>query len=52
MFLPVSYDECATTREAIGQAVDAGFEHLVLGLSDPYPDGVAQWVADELVVTV
>jgi hypothetical protein len=29
--------------------VDAGFEHLVLGLSHPYPVGVAQWVVDELI---
>ena len=30
-------------------AVDAGFGHLILGLPDPYPAGVAQWVVDELV---
>jgi len=52
MFLPVSYDRPAVTREAIGQAVDAGFGHIVLGLSEPYPVGVAQWVVDELVATV
>jgi alkanesulfonate monooxygenase SsuD/methylene tetrahydromethanopterin reductase-like flavin-dependent oxidoreductase (luciferase family) len=52
MFLPVSYDRPAATREAIGQAVDAGFGHIVLGLSEPYPAGVAQWVVDELVATV
>ncbi|WP_049565070.1 LLM class flavin-dependent oxidoreductase [Nonomuraea sp. SBT364] len=47
--LPVSYDRPGTTREAIGEAVAAGFRHLVLGLPAPYPDGVARWVADELV---
>jgi len=52
MFLHVSYDRPAATREAIGQAVDAGFGHIVLGLSEPYPAGVAQWVVDELVATV
>jgi alkanesulfonate monooxygenase SsuD/methylene tetrahydromethanopterin reductase-like flavin-dependent oxidoreductase (luciferase family) len=52
MFLPVSYDEPVITRESIGQAVDAGFEHIVLGLSDPYPVGVAQWVVDEVVAKV
>ena len=52
MFLPVCYDRPAATREAIGQAVDAGFGHIVLGLSEPYPAGVAQWVVDELVATV
>lgn len=49
MFVPVSYDRPATTREAIGEAVEAGFHHLVLGLSDPYPVGIAQWVADEVI---
>lgn len=50
--LPVSYDRPATTRDAIGAAVDAGFRHVVLGLSAPYPAGVARWVADELVTGV
>ncbi len=47
--LPVSYDEPDRTRDAIREAVDAGFRHVVLGLSAPYPDGVARWVAEELV---
>lgn len=47
--LPVDYDRPDTTREAIGEAVAAGFGHIVLGLGAPYPDGVARWVADELV---
>jgi alkanesulfonate monooxygenase SsuD/methylene tetrahydromethanopterin reductase-like flavin-dependent oxidoreductase (luciferase family) len=47
--LSVSYDQPGQTREAIAQAIDAGFGHVVLGLSAPYPERVAQWVADELV---
>ncbi|WP_433504327.1 LLM class flavin-dependent oxidoreductase [Pseudonocardia halophobica] len=47
--LPVSYDEPDTTRKAIDEALGAGFRHVVLGLGSPYPDGVARWVADELV---
>ncbi|GAA2120050.1 LLM class flavin-dependent oxidoreductase [Actinomadura napierensis] len=47
--LPVSYDEPGATRDAIGEVLDAGFRHIVLGLPSPYPDGVARWVADELV---
>ncbi|MEV6609209.1 LLM class flavin-dependent oxidoreductase [Kutzneria sp. NPDC051319] len=47
--LAVSYDDPATTRAAIKEAVDAGFSHLVLGLPAPYPDGVAHWVAEELI---
>jgi alkanesulfonate monooxygenase SsuD/methylene tetrahydromethanopterin reductase-like flavin-dependent oxidoreductase (luciferase family) len=49
IFLPVSYDEPATTRGAIAGAIDAGFQHFVLGLSAPYPAGVAQWVTDEFI---
>jgi alkanesulfonate monooxygenase SsuD/methylene tetrahydromethanopterin reductase-like flavin-dependent oxidoreductase (luciferase family) len=48
--LPVSYDRPGDTRGKIGEAVDAGFSHVVLGLSPPYPAGVARWVADELVI--
>ena len=47
--LPVSYDRPGVTRDAIGEAVDAGFRHIVLGLPGPYPDGVARWAADEIV---
>src|SRR5689334_15250256 len=47
--LPVSYDRPDTTRKAIDEALDAGFGHVVLGLPDPYPDGVARWVADEII---
>ncbi|MFI2205147.1 LLM class flavin-dependent oxidoreductase [Streptomyces sp. NPDC020192] len=48
--LPVSYDDPGTTRAAIAEALDAGFRHIVLGLPAPYPDGVARWAADELIV--
>ena len=49
--LPVSYDQPGATRKAIGEAIDAGFRHIVLGLSAPYPPDVAQWVADKLIAT-
>ncbi|WP_237340929.1 LLM class flavin-dependent oxidoreductase [Williamsia soli] len=47
--LSVDYVRPQHTRDAIGQALDAGFRHFVLGLGAPYPDGVARWVADELI---
>ena len=47
--LPVTYDEPGPTRDAMAAAVEAGFRHIVLGLPAPYPAGVAQWVADELI---
>ena len=49
--LPVSFDEPGTTRQAISQALDAGFRHVTLGLPQPYPAGAARWVADELIAT-
>ena len=47
--LPVSYDHPGNTRDAIAEAIDAGFRHIVLSLPAPYPENVARWVADELV---
>ncbi len=49
MYVPVSYDDPASTQAAIAGAVDAGFTHLVLGLPAPFPAGVARWVARELI---
>jgi len=50
--LRVSYDQPGITRDAIGEAIDAGFRHIILGLPPaPYPANVAQWVADELITT-
>ncbi len=45
----VSYEDPAGTRDAVAQAVAAGFTHIVLSLSAPYPDDVARWVAVEIV---
>ncbi|MFI6793284.1 LLM class flavin-dependent oxidoreductase [Nonomuraea sp. NPDC050383] len=49
--LPVSYEQPGITRDAIGEAIEAGFRHIVLGLPAPYPADVARWVADELITT-
>jgi alkanesulfonate monooxygenase SsuD/methylene tetrahydromethanopterin reductase-like flavin-dependent oxidoreductase (luciferase family) len=49
IFLPVSYDHPGRTRDSIAEAIDAGFGHVVLGLTPPYPDKVAQWVTDETI---
>ena len=51
IFLPVSYDRPETTRSEIGEAIDAGFRHIVLGLMPPYRADIARWVTDELVCT-
>jgi alkanesulfonate monooxygenase SsuD/methylene tetrahydromethanopterin reductase-like flavin-dependent oxidoreductase (luciferase family) len=48
--LPVSYDQPGSTRDAISEALDAGFRHITLGLpAQPYPANAARWVADELI---
>ncbi|MEU5259491.1 LLM class flavin-dependent oxidoreductase [Amycolatopsis sp. NPDC021455] len=49
IFLPVEYERPEATRGKIAEAADAGFGHIVLGLANPYPDGVARWVAEELI---
>jgi alkanesulfonate monooxygenase SsuD/methylene tetrahydromethanopterin reductase-like flavin-dependent oxidoreductase (luciferase family) len=49
LVLPVSYDDPSRTRDAIAEAVDAGFNHIVLTLPAPFPEGVARWVASELI---
>ena len=47
--LPVSYQSPGTSREAITDAVAAGFQHVILGLPAPYPSNVARWAVDELI---
>ena len=51
IYVPVSYDQPSVTRDAIGDAISAGFRHIVLGLPAPYPPHVARWVTDELIST-
>jgi alkanesulfonate monooxygenase SsuD/methylene tetrahydromethanopterin reductase-like flavin-dependent oxidoreductase (luciferase family) len=48
--LLVPYDHPASTRKTLGQLVGAGFSHVVLNPPPPYPDHVARWVADELII--
>jgi hypothetical protein len=47
--LPVSYDRPGGTRDAVGEAIGAGFPHIVLALPAPYPANVARWVAEEII---
>lgn len=47
--LAVDHDHPDHTRHAIGEAIDAGFRHIVLGLPLPFRPGAARWVADELI---
>ena len=47
--LPMSYETPETTRAAVANAVAAGFGHIVLMLSPPYPDRVASRVVQEII---
>ncbi|EKX63314.1 LLM class flavin-dependent oxidoreductase [Streptomyces ipomoeae] len=47
--LPVSYDHPGTTRQAVDEAITAGFTHIVLGLPAPYPTDVARRLTDEVI---
>ena len=48
--LTVSYEQPDVTRARMREAIDASFTHVILGLPAPYPESVAQWVVDELIV--
>ncbi|MGV9886439.1 LLM class flavin-dependent oxidoreductase [Streptomyces sp. NPDC003395] len=45
----VSYDDPAATRETVAALIAAGMNHIVLSLPRPYPQGVARWLADEII---
>jgi alkanesulfonate monooxygenase SsuD/methylene tetrahydromethanopterin reductase-like flavin-dependent oxidoreductase (luciferase family) len=47
--VPVSYDQPDSTRDAIREAAGAGIGHVILGLTPPYPEGVAEWIASEII---
>jgi alkanesulfonate monooxygenase SsuD/methylene tetrahydromethanopterin reductase-like flavin-dependent oxidoreductase (luciferase family) len=49
IILHANYDEPGLTRDAISEAIDAGFGHVIIGVSAPFPAEVARWVADELI---
>ena len=47
--LMVNYDNLRETTEAVQRFVDAGATHIVLNLRPPYPDGIVQRLADEVI---
>ncbi|MDX6330151.1 MAG: hypothetical protein QOI83_2534 [Streptomycetaceae bacterium] len=48
----ISYDEVADSRKTILELINAGMTHIVLSLRGPYPQGVARWLADEIIAPV
>ncbi|WP_431990227.1 LLM class flavin-dependent oxidoreductase [Streptomyces albogriseolus] len=47
--LPVDTDRPAAVRGAVREVLDVGFRHVVLGLPAPFPEGIARWVAEEVI---
>jgi alkanesulfonate monooxygenase SsuD/methylene tetrahydromethanopterin reductase-like flavin-dependent oxidoreductase (luciferase family) len=50
--LPVNYDDLDETIANVQRFVDAGATHLILNLRYPYPAGIAQRLATEVVPRV
>ncbi|MCZ1002578.1 LLM class flavin-dependent oxidoreductase [Streptomyces mirabilis] len=48
----VSYDDPAATRATVADLIGIGVNHVVLGLPQPYPPGVARWLVDEIIAGV
>lgn len=49
LHLPVDTGRPGAVREAVGEVLGAGSTHIVLGLPAPLPEGVARWVAEEVI---
>lgn len=52
IFVPVDIAHPEATRQTVGEFRAGGFTHVVLGLPAPFPAGIAQWVADEIIAGV
>lgn len=50
--VPVNYTDLPATAQAVQQYVDAGATHLVLNLRHPYPQGIVERLANEVVPLV
>jgi F420-dependent oxidoreductase-like protein len=48
----VDYENLDETAQTVQKFVDIGVTHVVLNLRPPYPDGIAQRLADEVVARV
>lgn len=48
----ISYDGVDGSRKAVLDLIGAGVTHIVLSLPRPYPQGVAQWLVDEIITPV
>jgi hypothetical protein len=48
----VDYENMEQTTKSVQRLVDAGATHVVLNLRPPYPDGIVQRLADEVISAV
>ncbi|MGW2742995.1 LLM class flavin-dependent oxidoreductase [Streptomyces sp. NPDC001450] len=48
----MSYDDIETSRRQVLELIHAGLDHIVLSLPRGYPQGVAQWLTDEVIKPV
>ena len=48
----LSSDDAAAARRTVAAVIDGGFRHIVLALRPPWPDNVARWLADEVIMPV
>lgn len=48
----VNYDSMEQTAEDLQKFIDAGATHLIFGLRYPYPEGIAQQIAEEVIPLV
>ena len=47
--LIVGADDPAGVRRVVGQVIEAGFGHVVIGVRPPAPENVPRWLADEVI---
>jgi alkanesulfonate monooxygenase SsuD/methylene tetrahydromethanopterin reductase-like flavin-dependent oxidoreductase (luciferase family) len=45
-------DDAAAARSTVAAVIEAGFQHIVLAVRPPWPDNVARWLADEVILPV
>ena len=45
----VSYDDPGAARDTARRAADLGFSHLLLSAPAPWPDGLAAWLAEQVI---
>jgi len=45
-------DDAAAARQTVAAVIGSGFRHIVLAVRPPWPDDVARWLADEVIMPV